>query len=274
MKDFLQNSVALRLLYKMVNGQISEVLPVIGLEDIYYPILKQISEFNGEEGKSFLEKLNLEGYLTKHVYDKVYRCPKCRSMNLRPQLLCPKCKSVDYVQGNLIVHYVCGYIDFEERFVKPDLTLQCPKCGKTLKQIGIDYSNPGYAFKCLDCGEFFHFPFERWVCRVCNNAFQLSEAVVEDVYSYRFNEENRDKVKKAIFYVEPVIKALKEIGFSVECFCELKGKSGSVHMVDILAKNHSKELVIDVEEKGEHSVTVEDTLKFMAKFLDIKTKGS
>jgi Zn finger protein HypA/HybF involved in hydrogenase expression len=112
-------------------------------------------------------------------------------------------RSSNYVQGNVIVHYSCGYVDFEEKFIESETSLKCPKCGKSLKQIGIDYGNPGFAFKCLDCEEFFNLPLELWVCKSCEHQFQLHQAIVENIYSYRLNETVREKVEKVVLYTSP-----------------------------------------------------------------------
>ena len=276
MEEILQNSVVLRLLYKMVRGEISEIYPRIGYEDISYPVLNRLFGSDNQWGQ-LLDKLSFEGFLVKHVYDKVFRCPKCHSLNLRPKRLCPKCRSSNYVQGNVIVHYSCSYVDFEEKFIESETSLKCPKCGKSLKQIGIDYGNPGFAFKCLDCEEFFNLPLELWVCKSCEHQFQLHQAIVENIYSYRLNETVREKVEKVVLYTEPLAEFFRRKGFHVECFSEVKGKSGNLHMVDVFARNLSnstKEFMIDIEEKeNQQPITVEEVLKFIAKVLDVKTKN-
>ncbi|WP_309493370.1 hypothetical protein [Candidatus Hecatella orcuttiae] len=275
MEALLQNSLALRLLYKLVTGQISEIHAKVTANRVTYPSLREL-ESSDEEAAQLLEKLGEEGFLHRKVSDNIFKCPQCFSADIRPQLLCPKCKSADYTEGNVLVHYSCSYIDFEEKFWKEASSVRCPRCNRVLRQIGVDYGNPGMAFKCLECGEFFHLPFERWVCKVCDRSFRPTEARRENVYSYRFNEARRNEVRKALLYVEPMAEALKRGGFSVECFYELEGKSGSFHMFDIVAKNSGpsrRELIVEVEEKGGLTVTVDDLLKFLAKFFDVKTKG-
>jgi DNA-directed RNA polymerase subunit M/transcription elongation factor TFIIS len=276
----LQDSSALRLLYRLASEKNIEVTPKIDGSRIFYPLLEEVLSGEVDETE-FLSKLHDEGFLVKKVYDKIYLCPSCGSADLRPRLQCPSCSSINLARGEALVHYHCGYVDFVDKFMVNDSTLKCPKCGRILKQVGIDYGEPGQTYRCLDCQEFFYYPVECWVCKKCNYKFKVSAAMIETVYSFEFNEEKRDEVDKVLFHVKPLAEALEKLGFKVKCFQEFEGNSGSKHVIDIYAvhdggrKNHwPKKIIIDIEERngGKH-VTADEFFKFISKVFDLREKN-
>ena len=276
----LQDSNVLRLLYKLASNQNLKITPKINGSEISYPLLDEIlgEKQNGSQ-KDFLSKLCTEGFLVKEIHDKIYLCPNCRSADLRPRLQCPTCSSINLTRGETIVHYHCGYVDFVDKFTVSQDTLKCPRCGRVLKQVGIDYGEPGQVYKCLDCGEFFYYPVENWVCRKCNHKFRVAEAQVETVYSFKLNEDKRDIIEKVLFHVKPLAKTLEAMGYQVKCFHEFEGNSGSKHIVDIYATNNGgkthrpRKLIIDVEEKPQdRAITTDEFLKFVVKAYDLKEK--
>jgi hypothetical protein len=275
----LQDSEVLRLLYRLHVDLKVEIVPRITSKGIYYPLLREVLNRETDD-LEFLNKLHGEGFLLREVYDKVFRCPDCSSADLRPRLQCPNCGSANFSSGEVLVHYSCGHVDFEGRFHAGESLLKCPGCGKVLKQVGIDYGEPGKACKCLHCGDFFYYPMEYWICRNCSKMFKLMEASIEDVYIYRFNEAKRGEIEKVLSHVKPISQVFEKAGFIVECFPELEGKSGSKHIVDIYAvtddgRKRVRKLIVDVEEKSEEGVvTLDEFLRFVAKSLDLKERGA
>ncbi|RLI14591.1 MAG: hypothetical protein DRO43_03620 [Candidatus Hecatellales archaeon] len=275
----LQDSEVLRLLYKLHVDLKAEIIPRISSKGVYYPLLREVLNREADD-VSFLNKLYEEGFLLRDVYDKIFRCPDCSSADLRPRLQCPNCGSANFSCGEVLVHYSCGHVDFEGNFQAGESLLKCPECGKPLKQVGIDYGEPGKAYKCLHCGDFFYYPMEYWVCCNCSKMFKPMEASAEDVFVYRFNEAMKGEVEKVLSYVKPISQAFEKAGFTVECFPELKGKSGSKHIVDIYAiagngRRKVRKLIVDVEEKPDGGmVTLDEFLRFVAKVLDLKEKGT
>lgn len=67
----------------------------------------------------------------------------------------------------------------------------------------------------------FNLPFELWVCKSCEHQFQLHQAVVENIYSYRLNETMREKIEKAVLYTEPLAEFFRKKGLHVKCFSQL-----------------------------------------------------
>lgn len=277
MGEILNNSGVLRLLHSLVLDVTPAIYPQVGVEGVHYPQLEKLFE-DKETHLDLLEELSREDILAKSPYDKLFRCPKCHSLNLRPQLLCPKCKSPNFIEGDVVVHYLCSHVDFEVRFrAKHTSSLICPKCRKPLRQIGIDFGKPGSAFRCLGCEDFFHFPLERWICKHCDHGFPLNEASVEDLYSYHLNEAKRERIQKALSFITPLAGRLKEQGFEAECFRELEGESGTTHILDIYAQengNHHKKIIIDVAERSGQPIPLDDLLKFLAAAFDLRRKTS
>ena len=277
-KALLQDSSVLRLLYRLASNLNLKITPKIDGSNVSYPLLDEVLGEKQVEN-DFLSKLCDEGFLIKEVYDKIYLCPNCGSADLRPRLQCPACGSINLVRGETIVHYQCGYVDFVDKFMVSEDTLKCPRCGRILKQVGIDYGEPGQVYRCLDCGEFFYYPVENWVCKKCDHKFKAAEAQVETIYSFKLNEDKRDAIEKVLFHVKPLAEALEDLGYQVKCFHEFEGNSGSKHIVDIYATHNGgkhrwpKKLIIDVEERVEgKTVTTDEFLKFVVKAYDLKEK--
>lgn len=261
---------ALRLLRSMIYGDLSILTPKVD-QDIYYPKAGEVSRINREEMTEFLSKLWKQGYLKRKFYGKVFRCPHDGVTNLRPRLLCPRCQSEKWERQVLIEHLDCGHIDIERNFQRGEEYV-CPKDGKKLRQIGVDYRKPGTAYYCPACEEIHPTLLERWTCNISDHTFPLEEAVAESVYSYTLNEEKRGEILSIFEFIEPIADVFKRFGFKTEAFYSIKGTSGMSHLVDIYAQKDTKKPITIIAgvliEKG---IKPEEVLKLYSISLDINT---
>jgi predicted RNA-binding Zn-ribbon protein involved in translation (DUF1610 family) len=224
---------ALKLLRSMVYGRIPELVPRIS-DEVSYPTVEDITRSPKRKSEDVVRRLYEEGYLDREFYAKVYRCPLDNSMLIRPRILCPDCNSEDLVRHRLLEHVTCGHVDLERSFARDDGYL-CPKDGKVLRQIDVDFRNVGTVYECSSCGCLSPVPVERWICSSSNHAFTLQEASSENVYSYRMREGRRYETKRIFEYVSPFASTFRKHGFAVETFTDIVGASGIPHIVDICA---------------------------------------
>lgn len=141
-----------------------------------YPFLSAI--LKEEEGNRVLEILNksfAEGYTTKKAVDKTHTCRKCSGGYLNYRECCPKCGASDLKTEDLIHHFLCAHIAPEQDYKKEE-HLECPKCDKELRHIGIDYDKPSSMHTCNDCSHKFQQAEVKALCIDCghdNDLFQL-----------------------------------------------------------------------------------------------------
>jgi len=260
---------ALRLLRSMLYGDLSVLTPQFG-QYVYYPKVEEISRVNRERTSDLLTDLWKQGYLKRNFYGKVFSCPHCGTTGLRPKQLCPSCQSQDIERVNLIEHMTCGHVDTEKNFLKGEEYV-CPKCGKRLRQIGVDYRKPGVAYHCNGCGENNPTPLERWACNVSDHTFPLEEAITDRVFSYVLNEEKRDEILRIFEFIQPIADVFERFGFKTETFYSIIGTSGVHHLVDIYAyKNGDNPVISVVGVLVEEGINPEEVLKLYAISLDIK----
>ncbi|HEU65290.1 MAG TPA: hypothetical protein ENN57_01325, partial [Chloroflexi bacterium] len=181
-----------------------------------------------------MESLTAQGILKKSFYDRLLRCPRCHSINLRPSTTCPKCNSGNIARGRILEHSPCKYVGVEDEFTSGGRYI-CPRCKLELRTMGADYQSLGVLRKCRDCGEVFSMPLIKWRCLKCS-AF-VDEDDIEDVtiYSYSIDETKRNWLEFELQPKPQFLEFLRQHGYEVMENARVKGRSGAEHYIDILA---------------------------------------
>jgi len=263
-----------RLLERLLDGRIKKIVPEYDLESeegYSYPEIDAILETSSKETIKILDELYKEGILKRKFYDKIFLCKECGSSKIKISPRCPMCKSFNISKSRAIEHLECGYVDLEENF-RTERGLVCPKCGKKLKQIGVDYSRVGTLYKCEDCKERFSEPVNTLRCMKCGTIFPQEELVEKNVYSYTLNEAMRNKLLLQIKPKRLIENLLRSKGYEVQSSVPIVGQSGVRHELDIYAvkKTDSSEHKIVVGLSGaKDEVPPEEVLKLFAKATDI-----
>ena len=93
-----------------------------------------------------------EGLFNSEFFDRTYSCSNCTSSHLNYREVCPKCQSPNAISEDLIHHFPCAYVgpisDFTNQL---DDQLDCPKCSRRLRHIGVDYDKPSILHTCQKC---------------------------------------------------------------------------------------------------------------------------
>lgn len=231
-----QEPQAARLVSGLLSGQMDEIKPEIDLrlkDGFTYPAADDILGTSGRETAAVLETLADAGVLVREPFEEVLASPG-GGMQLMPVERCPQCDSDKLTRGQLVEHFDCGFIGPEEEFHQ-GLSLVCPKCHRELKLIGTDYRKPGMRYVCGSCHGVFPSPVVKCRDLKTGEVYGLEELRRVPLYRYRLNEAHRRHLE---FELEPkrqLIEYLTRLGYQVKEAVTVKGRSGSMHTIDLLA---------------------------------------
>lgn len=130
-----------------------------------------------------------EGILRAEYYDRVYLCSSCSGSRLSYREVCPKCSSSNTVPDDIIHHFPCGYVgpmqDFKNQI---DDKLDCPKCNKRLRHIGVDYDKPSVIHECQNCNHKFQDYNVNAKCLSCGTDKSVEHLKSKEIKSYRLTK--------------------------------------------------------------------------------------
>lgn len=231
------NEMAMKLVAEMLAGRIVEVKPQFDFTTelgFIYPAVEQTLKVKGQEAVAIMESLADKGILKKSFFDRLLRCPRCRSINIRPTTHCPKCNSGDIVRGRILEHFACKYVGLEDEFATRGRYI-CPRCKMELRTLGDDYQSQGVLYKCRDCGEIFTVPLIKWRCLKCSSLATEDEVSEVNIYSYSLDETKRSWLEFELQPKARFVEFLRQHGYEVTENARVKGRSGAEHCIDILA---------------------------------------
>jgi hypothetical protein len=233
----VDNEIAIKLIAEMLAGRIVNIKPQYDFTTelgFIYPAVEQTLKVTGKEAVAIMESLAAKGVVNKSFFDRLGRCRRCQSVNLRPSSHCPKCSSGYIARGRILEHFACGYVGLEDEFTAKGKYV-CPRCKMEMQTIGTDYRSQGVLYKCHDCSEIFTVPFIKWRCLKCSSLATDDEVDAVVIYSYNFNESKRNWLE---FELQPKVRFvefLRQRGYKVTENARVQGRSGAEHYVDILA---------------------------------------
>jgi hypothetical protein len=235
--DMEEGDVAMKVVAAMLGSRVADIKPQFDFSTelgFLYPLVEQTAMVKGKEAVAIVESLTDKGVLRRSFFDRLLRCPRCQSMNLRPSTHCPKCGSGDIARGRILEHVACGYVGVEEEFTSRGKYV-CPKCKLELRTVGADYLSRGVLRKCRDCNEIFSSPLVKWRCLKCSSLSTEDEIVEVNIYAYTLDEGKRNWLE---FEIQPKVRFvefLRNHGYKVMENARVKGRSGAEHKIDILA---------------------------------------
>ncbi|MEM4718692.1 MAG: hypothetical protein QW330_01360 [Nitrososphaerota archaeon] len=171
-------------------------------------------------------------------------CAVCGTTCLHIALKCPRCFSRNIEKRELMIHYDCGYTGSVEEFAQTSPgNYRCPKCGKEMKRVGIDYGRPGLGFVCGDCKMVFQIPVIEVECEN-GHVNRIQQLEVKKYPVYRLSEEAK-KLSQVFDAVETIAQRLKALGLDAATFARVRGVSGITYNVPIYVKG-DQSLVIEI----------------------------
>jgi GGDEF domain-containing protein len=185
-----------KVLNYMYTRDIRTLKPIVDLNSSIgytYPELS-INFTNTEEPQvlEILEWADREGLIWPDFYERVYLCNNCSSGALSYREVCPHCNSANSRSEDLVHHFPCAYIgpisDFQNNI---DNSLNCPKCNKTLRHIGIDYDKPSVIHHCNNCDQNYQDAFIKSKCLSCEDDIDVKYLVPKTVNIYKLTRKGR-----------------------------------------------------------------------------------
>lgn len=264
-----QNPDARIVLSLILSGEISVISPHPDI--VYktrYPVLEKKAHLPPDRLDTILKELASAGILTRELSTNILVCPFCHSFRMILYPLCPQCKSKELVRNTVYEHIACGQIGLEQLFTVEE-KLKCPKCRADFKEIGVDYRVAGILYQCRSCRRSFDIPAFECGCQECGHTYFLPDATLSPLFEYTFNEAYRDEALKHVVSLEPILKALHELGVRAETPGRVMGMSGVEQKFDIVVRRSPTSYsVIDIASGTE--IPPENVLSLFAKSADVK----
>ena len=265
-----------RLMDLILSGDLQELTPVFDPDEgfTYCPPLRELGITDCEGLAEVLRELAREGILRAELHDNIAVCGRCGSHRLVIRPVCPYCGSVNFRRTTVIEHLTCGYSGPETDFRTPSGEMVCPKCGKKLRAIGVDYLRTADVYLCSDCGEFFSLPELKFVCADCGNENSAKDLRIVRVYRYRVVPERLKSLEEASL-LDELARRIRELGLLVEGpGAKVRGVSGIEQGFTFVIKSPDEPIplaVIDVVPAG-RQLKEEDLLRFFAKAFDANAR--
>lgn len=151
-----------------------------------FPLLSANFQFREEKSVLDILKIAEEEHLVEgEFFDRIYLCPTCTTGHLNIREVCPKCGSADNDAEDIIHHFPCGFVDSIKRFENElDDQLDCPKCNKRLRHIGVDYDKPSVMHNCNNCTHRFQDLFVNAKCMNCSHDGSVATLPSEEIKKY------------------------------------------------------------------------------------------
>ncbi len=272
----LDNARIIKLVDALVSGKLTEITPVIDFNyklGFAYPTADSLLDTADQETLDILDSLAASGILIKEPYEKFYIDPE-NMFQLVPTERCPHCDSDEVIRGQLIEHFACGYVGLDKDF-KQDSRYVCPKCHKDLRLIGTDYRNVGMHYRCKECSEVFTAPLVKWRNLKTRKIWNAEELREVEVSNYRFSSDKRGWLEFQLKPKKQLVDFLSSRGYQVQELAQMKGRSGAIHTIDVMAVRDDILTKINVgigllvANTGEPEVGLEALFKYDTRAYDI-----
>jgi len=171
--------------------------PTIYIESTSILTSNPKSEIPAEQLASTLRNLAEIDIVEEEPSRSVIACPDCGSLATTLYLECPECETTQMKKEEALEHFDCGNIDFRSKFDKGEGVLVCPKCGKKLKVIGVDYRKIENWYRCSN-KHFFGQPNFKFTCSECSGRFSLEETMVGMLHHYKLTDSGRQMLKLGV----------------------------------------------------------------------------
>lgn len=194
----LENILLEKVLKYMYSREIDLLSPIAIREaklGFIYPMLSTNLDFD-EEHKAIkiLNAAEEEDLLTGEFLESLYLCNTCSNAYMHFRESCPFCSSTNLKTEDLIHHFPCAYVgpatDFDKN--SDHEGMECPKCSRYLKHIGVDYDKPSVMYNCMNCDHSFQDPLVKAKCYNCGSDTRVEHLTKHTLKAYRMTELGED----------------------------------------------------------------------------------
>lgn len=188
----------------MFTREINTLKPITDINSTIgycYPVLSvNFDAFEEAKVIEILEWAEKEHLIWPDFQDRVYLCSNCKGGHLSFREICPNCDSANMRSEDLVHHFPCGYIgaisDFKNNI---DTVLNCPKCSKNLRHIGVDYDKPSVINHCQNCNEVFQDYLVKAKCIQCKTDTDVQFLISKDINLYKLTKKGRNSAVGGIY---------------------------------------------------------------------------
>jgi GGDEF domain-containing protein len=177
-------------LYSRQNKKLDPIPYVFSDVNYTYPCLS-VNFSHTEEFAVFeiLKQAEYDGIFTSEFVDRIYLCSQCSNGRMSYREVCPKCNSSNSSTDDIVHHFPCGYVgpmlDFKNEI---DDELDCPKCNKRVRHIGVDYDKPSVVHTCLNCDHKFQDYFVKAKCLTCLHDNSVEQLKTQQIRKYSLTQ--------------------------------------------------------------------------------------
>jgi response regulator of citrate/malate metabolism/Zn finger protein HypA/HybF involved in hydrogenase expression len=191
-------NILLRKVLQLAHSRNKDIVPVPSRTSklgYTYPLLTINLDYENEfTALDILESAEKEGLINGEFVDYIYSCNNCYNGLLHFREACPKCQSSHLEIEDLVHHFPCAYVGPVSDFVKSESSdiMECPKCKRILKHIGVDYDKPSVMYSCQQCDHEFQDPHIKAKCHDCGADTRVERLVKRKIKKYKLTKLGRD----------------------------------------------------------------------------------
>jgi hypothetical protein len=223
------------ILAKISDKQIQRIEP--SLEPSTGLVFKGFEDHDYNELSQMLDALEQDEVLTREPFDSFLKCRSCDSYCFSTQFVCTVCRSSNIMRGAVIEHLTCGNIDLEEKYSTNEGFLVCGKCSKRLNAIGVDYSRPGFFYRCQGCKATLPDAQVQYTCAECGNHSTMDQLPLQQLFAYTVDYEKISTLLKRSSILKSTVEILGQIGIKSVSPGEFSGLSKIKHSFELVVFN-------------------------------------
>jgi len=171
---------------RLISSRAVELQPITTIRrssGYVYPLLEPLF---GKRDTGVMETLSFlhdQHLLNARHISKGHFCSHCGSAFLNFKESCTQCDSDDISANELLHHFKCAYTAEISEFKQGD-QLQCPKCERELRHIGVDYDKPSMIYHCNQCSHSFQDPKIMTECYNCGRSSEPEHQQLRVIQAY------------------------------------------------------------------------------------------
>jgi hypothetical protein len=259
----------------------NEILPSINFEENYFSYAHLAHVDTPQNIASTLEKLSSspDKIIERRVFEKLIVCPQHATLYTITRLCCSSCFSTDITKLYLTEHKLCGCISEKKDFVRLlDGVLRCKFCKNDIHDEEKELRVLARWYKCNSCENKFDNPMIKFHCRQFDHDFDINQAHVLEIPSYRLNVNTKFYAAYTSSLISELHKLLVSHGFTIKDPSLIKGRNAVTYETNVYAcDSQGRTLLIDIrcadknieEEINSTIVKVLDTVPTKAIFIAI-----